>query len=82
MELIELFSINQVSLVEVSSCSNTGSIKRWLLLDLQGKQFRIDKAIQYEQSCLSQYGLISLCPHTFSPGPPLNPISPRSPASP
>ncbi len=27
LELIEIFSINKVSLVYVSSCSNTGSIK-------------------------------------------------------
>ena len=42
LKLIEQFSINKVSLVEVSSCSNTGSIRD------DPYRIRTDRAIQYQ----------------------------------
>ena len=48
LELIKLSSINKVSLVQVSSCSNTGSIRDDPYLDIEGEQFRTDRAIQYK----------------------------------
>jgi hypothetical protein len=48
-ELIELSGKNQVSLVHVSSCNKTGSIRDDpYILDLQEEQFRTDRAIQYK----------------------------------
>jgi hypothetical protein len=48
LELIELSSINKVSLVQVSSCSNTGSIRDDPYWTSRKEQFRTDGAIQYK----------------------------------
>ena len=59
-QLIELSSINKVSLVEVSSCSNTGSIRMPLtflgflgLLDIWEEQFKTDRTIRYKGNLFS-----------------------------
>jgi hypothetical protein len=49
LELIELSSINKVSLVDVSFCSKNGSIRHDPYMDLEGEQFRTDSAIQQSQ---------------------------------
>jgi hypothetical protein len=46
LELIELSSINKVSLVYISSCSNTGSIRDDPYWTSRENSFRNDRAVQ------------------------------------
>jgi hypothetical protein len=48
----------------VSSCSNTGAVKGGSLLDLQGEQFRADRAIRYNVN-LVQFNTIAISVYKY-----------------
>jgi hypothetical protein len=48
-ELIKPSSLNEVGLVKVSSYSNVAATRGWPILDLDGEQFRTERATHYKK---------------------------------